>query len=258
MHRNHLLMAVAWIGDETVQAQFSAWRLSPPNWRTELFLAPEDYSREAGWELTEEGKRRDLSFSTCYELISAKQAASLPMRLMEQTTHEERCPWCQRLLQRLLDLDLGDPRCRWISAEGERLCLVICARCSFYATVYLDITLTGKVSWSDLNGEMPTLLYQIPDDGDEVEFPEPLVPGSMRRTPFEAVGRFLLDEKGVSQLGGHPEWLQDVIYPQCPACQQTMPCLGQVAFEDWNDGKGIFYLFLCLPCRKAATQYQQT
>ena len=91
-----------------------------------------------------------------------------------------------------------------------------------------------------------------------VELPEPLGLGMARRTPFEAVGRFLLDEEGTSQLGGHPEWIQDAFYPQCPTCQQTMPFLGQAAFEDWNDGEGVFYLFLCLSCRKAATHYQQT
>lgn len=92
-----------------------------------------------------------------------------------------------------------------------------------------------------------------------VELPEPLVPGLARQTPFEAVGRFRMDENGVSQLGGHPEWIQDAVYPRCHVCQQTMPCLGQVAFEDWEEyGEGVFYMFLCLPCRKAATLYQQT
>ena len=62
-----------------------------------------------------------------------------------------------------------------------------------------------------------------------------------------------------SQLGGHPEWIQDATYPQCPTCQQTMPFLAQIAGEDWQDSlEGSFYTFLCSPCRKAATLYQQT
>jgi len=259
-HRGHLLTALAWVGNEEVQAQFSSWRLHPPAWRSELFVPPENYSLEAGWELTADRRRRDLYFSSCFELIPVEQAAPFQRMVAEQTTSHECCAWCQRPLRRLLDLDLRDPRCRWISAEGERLCLVVCARCSFYATTYLDITLAGEARWSPLNGEMPALLQRIPDDGELEELPEPLDLGMARRTPFEAVGRFLLDEKGTSQLGGHPEWIQDAFYPQCPVCQQTMPCLGQVAFEDWDedDGEGVFYLFLCLPCRKAATHYQQT
>ncbi|HEX7733308.1 MAG TPA: hypothetical protein VF458_00540 [Ktedonobacteraceae bacterium] len=255
--RGHLLQALAWVGTEGVQAQFSAFRLHPPAWRTELFLPPENYSQEAGWELTADGRRRDLYFSTCYELIPAGQADSTP-RAAESTTDQGRCAWCQRPLQRVLDLDLSDPRCRWITAEGEHLSLAVCSRCSFYATTYLDITLGGEVHWSPLNGEMPALLHRIPDESGVVELPAPLGLGKARSTPFEAVGRFLLDEPGTSQLGGHPEWIQDAFYPKCPACQQTMPFLGQIAFEDWEDGEGVFYLFLCLSCKKAATHYQQT
>ena len=256
--RGHLLLALAWMGTEAVQAQFSAFRLHPPAWRSELYVPPENYSEQAGWKLTEDGRRRDLYFSTCFELIHTEQADPLQMMVTEQTTTHARCSWCQRPLRRLLDLDLRDPRCRWISAEGERLCLVVCTRCSFYETTYLDITLAGEAHWSPLNGEMPALLHQISDDGEMVELPEPLGLGMARRTPFEAVGRFLLSEKGISQLGGHPEWIHDAFYPPCPACQQAMPCLGQVAFEDWDDDEGVFYLFLCLSCRKAATHYQQT
>lgn len=259
-HRGHLLQALAWMGTEAVQVQFSAFRLHSPAWRTELLVSPENYSQEAGWELTADGRRRDLYFSTCYELVPVEQTDPFQRRAAGLTTGQERCAWCQRPLQRVLDLDLRDPRCRWITAEGERLSLAVCSRCSFYATTYLDITLTGEARWSPLNGKMPALLHRIPDDGETVELPEPLVLGRARSTPFEAVGRFLLDEPGTSQLGGHPEWIQDAFYPQCPACQQTMPCLGQIAFEDWDeeDGEGIFYLFLCLPCKKVATHYQQT
>ena len=254
----HLLSALAWIGNEAVQAQFHAWRLSPPDWRLEHF-PPENSSLEAGWELTADGRRRDLYSSTCFDLVPVDPAASFHPTLEAEKARQERCSWCQRPLRRLLDLDLRDPRCQGISAEGERLCLAICERCSCYATIYLDITLTGDVHWSPLNGDGPAWLRQVPDDGEEGWSLKPFGPGLARRTPFEAIGRLLLDETGMSQLGGIPEWIQDVAYPQCPTCQQTMPCVGQVALEDWEDlQEGIFYLFLCLPCRKAATVYQQT
>jgi hypothetical protein len=215
---------------------------------------------DAGWELTANGERRDLCFSRSVELIRTEQTASFPGIFTEQTATQEYCTWCQRPLRKVLDLDLRDPRCRWISTEGERLCLVVCTRCSFYTTTYLDITLNGEARWSPLNGEMPDLLHQIPDDDEMVELPAPLGLGMERKTPFEAVGRFLLDEKGTSQVGGYPDWIQDAFYPPCPACQQTMLYGGQVAFEDWDedDGEGVFYLFLCLSCKKAATRYQQT
>jgi hypothetical protein len=114
--------------------------------------------------------------------------------------------------------------------------------------------------WSPANGEKPPLLYKIPDDGDSYdELLKPLRPGEEHRTSFEAVGRFMLDEGGISQFGGHPEWIQNATYPECPDCQQTMLFVGQVSLEDWEeDAEGCFYAFLCLPCKKAATLYQQT
>lgn len=259
---NHLLQALAWVGNEEVQAQFHAWRLHPPTWREDLYIPPEAYADIAGWELTAEGKRRDLYFTTCFELILAEQERSSQSLPATDMTTQEHCAWCQRPLLKLLDLDLRVPQCRWISLEGERLCIAVCPHCSFYITTFLDITPTGEALWSLANGDKPTLLEQIPDGGDDGEewWPtELLYPGKARRTPFEAVGRFMLDEPGASQLGGHPEWIDDSTYPQCPTCQQTMPFLAQIAGEDWqNSLEGSFYVFLCPSCGKAATLYQQT
>ena len=57
---SHMLAALAWIGDETVQQAFASWRQSPPPWASILHVPPHVYAKEAGWELTKEGGRRDL------------------------------------------------------------------------------------------------------------------------------------------------------------------------------------------------------
>jgi hypothetical protein len=89
--------------------------------------------------------------------------------------------------------------------------------------------------------------------------PRKLVLGPQRRTPFEAVGRFMLDETGISQLGGHPDWIQDADFPVCPGCGRRMRCIGQVSREDIEEfAEGSTYAFLCLSCGKGATTYQQT
>jgi hypothetical protein len=62
--------------------------------------------------------------------------------------------------------------------------------------------------WSAANDDKPRILDQIGTGAGE-EMAEPvsrrLAIGALRRTPFEAVGRFRLDETGISQIGGHPE-----------------------------------------------------
>ena len=122
--------------------------------------------------------------------------------------------------------------------------------------------LQGGVSWSDANEAMPRILQQVGLGSDD-DLPSPasrrLVLGPPRRTPFEAVGRFMLDETGISQLGGHPEWIQDAAFPVCPGCQRRMTHVGQVSWADMEEyAEGSTYAFLCLPCGKGATIYQQT
>jgi hypothetical protein len=38
-----------------------------------------------------------------------------------------------------------------------------------------------------------------------------------------------------------------------------MVCVGQISWEELDENvEGITYAFLCVPCKKAATGYQQT
>ena len=72
LRTNHLLLALAWIGDEKVQQTFKEWRESKPGWISSLHVPPEAYAQEAGWELMLSGRRRDLFFHQCYPLIQLK------------------------------------------------------------------------------------------------------------------------------------------------------------------------------------------
>ena len=268
---DHLLQALAWIGDDLVREQFRAWREAPPPWQSHLFLASHEYAITAGWELTREGGRRDLYWQTSYELIPADEPEFTPSQhaVAVSTPTDETCGWCGRKLVALLDIDLQDPRCAFVvegeeasNTVGRRLRIAHCRWCSSYTTLYTDVDLDGRVRWSDANGDMPSILQKVGLGADD-ELPPPaaqrLVLGAQRRTPFEAVGRFLLDEPGISQLGGHPDWIQDAEFPVCPGCQRRMRCIGQVSWEDIEEfAEGSTYAFLCLPCGKGATTYQQT
>lgn len=235
--RNGLLLALASIDDDLAHAQFREWRANPPGWCSQLYIPPEDYATRAGWELTPEGDRRQLYRSTCYELVPVDESECEPGAVAVWTQNDASCGWCGRRLVTLLDIDLCDSRCRKVyfgdtGARASRLRIAHCAWCSCYATLYTEIDLEGGSAWSATNESMPGILERV-GTGEDEEVPNigslRLVLGEQRRTPFEALGRFMLDETGISQIGGHPEWVQDAEYPVCPSCQRRMECIGQVS-----------------------------
>ena len=260
---DNLLKCLAWIGNERVMHQFQAWRENPPAWQSELYLAPWEYSREAGWELTPDGNRRDLYLSMAHEvvqLVDGERVTDRSSALVLHLPEEGRCGWCGRQLVSLLSLDLRDQRLSFVMSSGSMLRIAICPWCSTYTTLFTDIDLEGASSWSNDNEERPPILDKIPDDGETEELiQQPIALGTQRRTPFEVAGRFMLDMKNISQLGGHPEWIQDAEYPICPTCQRHMICIAQISWEDFEEyAEGSTYAFVCLEDGKAATVYQQT
>jgi hypothetical protein len=253
--RNHLLLALAWIGNETVQAQFDMWRTTPPAWREDMYVPPESYSYEAGWELTSVGTRHNLYFNDAIELISTDGASS---PVVTGTTLDEACQWCHRELVTLFAIDFSDTRYQFLlpASGGDALLIPICPWCSYYESIFFDCTPTGQAQWNAHNGEKSLLLRQLKDDGAAtLPSTPPLMLGKRRRTPFEVVGL----DYGLSQLGGHPAWINDAEYPECPRCSQRMPCIGQVSGGEWHAmSEGIFYLFFCSSCWIATTSYDQT
>jgi hypothetical protein len=65
-----LLCALAWVGDERVVELFAGLRAQPPSWASDHNIAPHQYARVAGWELSADGQRRNLYHEICYPLVS--------------------------------------------------------------------------------------------------------------------------------------------------------------------------------------------
>jgi hypothetical protein len=254
-----VLECLAWVANDAVLNQIGTWRQTPADSHGDMRRLLEVYASQAGWELTSEGRRRDLYLKQCYELAPADRViAAGPVKV--STEHEGQCKWCGRPLECLLDIDLTDPRCSFLGPDGQRLRIAHCVFCSSYARIFTAIDLYGRSAWSQLSSTRPAILDRVRDDG---AMPPPrsrtLILGAQRRTPFEALGRFMLDETGISQLGGHPEWIQDADYPSCPSCLKTMECIGQVSWEDFMElAEGVTYAFRCSACGLATTNYQQT
>jgi hypothetical protein len=248
---NHALSALAWIGDKTVQNVFRDWDSENPPWRKGLFVPPSNYSEVAGWELTENG-RRNLFFKDCFALKPASEACGRTVSVMEESN--PMCPWCNRTLVNLIELDLSDDRFRFLHLRIPKLPVLTCDACTCFNVIYAGVGNDGKAHWAHEN----TRPEHLPNDLASWS-PSPWrgVPVALhQRRAIEAVdcGR----EPTISQIGGLPSWVQDSEYPRCPDCKQTMTFIAQVDNGAFPLHEGVFYAFLCSNCMMTATSYQQT
>lgn len=252
--RNLILTALAWIGDREVVQLFNRWRLNPPEWSNTLYIPPETYSKVAGWELDTEGAKRNLYFKECYPLV-LETNPHISRQHTVLSDHATQCPWCSQTLTVFFQLDLKDPHLNFIPLEQDCLEVIGCEQCNCYGNIYFEFDEFGDSHWSDYN----TKPGYLPNDHQDWELLKrrSLALSTTPRTAYHASSWFL--PINFSQIGGHPTWIQDAEYPECPKCNRTMMFLGQVSCEDIEEfGEGIYYLFLCTSCRMTATSYQQS
>ncbi|TWT37517.1 hypothetical protein KOR34_24690 [Posidoniimonas corsicana] len=250
--RGPALLALAWIGDSTVVEHFRKWRSEKPAWGDSLFIPPEDYSREAGWELTPEGNRRDLVFPQCHALESGASNTAEPFRAISE--RGDHCPWCSSKLTNLFQVELAAFGLPHTDACRDQVEVLTCEVCTAFGTVFSSIDRNGSTVWSPRNVRPEYL----PDDSDAWgRLPQ----GSLRvgkgRSALHSADQFLPTR--FSQIGGYPTWVQDSAYPKCLECSQTMMFLAQVDRQDIEQySEGMFFAFVCLDCLATATVYQQT
>ncbi|SDD09640.1 hypothetical protein SAMN05428987_4160 [Paenibacillus sp. CF095] len=263
-NRNHILLMLAHIGDDVVVQQFRQWRQSPPSWASELYVAPEHYTTEAGWELTKDGQRRELFTTPSYSLYKVKEnegpnVESTGNSLSMLTSSTNCCPWCGNALTTLISLDVTHPALKDVSWYAQRLQLQTCVICSSYGVVYMELDAAGEPLWSSHN-VMPAGMDEIdlddygkfaPDVGRQFRI------ANASRHAFHASEWAM--EPSLSQFGGHPGWVQDAEYPPCPRCSAKMKAVAQL---DWGEveeyGEGMYYMFICEPCQMTAVSYQQS
>ncbi len=245
-----MLASLAWANGPRVVRQFAQWRVDPPNWSLSVYSSPLDYLREAGWTLTDDGKRRDLFFPVAHGLVKRDETEG---PVMVAKTVDQKCPTCQRQLVDLFDFDLASAQLAFMKLRGQRLRIRTCPSCLAFRThfIFVEIDLQGNTHWDEAN-------IQPKDSLSDTGFPiveSRLGLGERRPSPYEAIG-FGADS---AQVGGVPGWLQWPDYPQCPECHELMTYIAQV--EDYSIGLdlgGVFFAFLCTNCGRAATLYQNT
>lgn len=250
-NRDRILCALAWIGDEVVVERFNRWRQEPPLWSASLYVLPHHYAHQAGWELAENGSRRDLYFSQCTHLV--KQAPKQPAVFRAVTEYGENCPHCSLPLINLFEVA---PGAVGLSADcwPDQIRILICQCCTVYDTVFATLDPQGQPRWFEKNA---ISALAVKNSADWITLPlDILHPGEIRLPLFAADPNL---PTTFSQLGGHPAWVQDAEYPKCPTCAQTMMFLAQISYEDIEEyADGMLYGFICHTCRTTATSYQQT
>jgi hypothetical protein len=251
-NRNHILLALAWIGDHRVVDLFGHWRHHPPNWRNSLYIPPEDYSREAGWEISSDGQRRNLYFQKCFHLKKGKSES--PDGFVAITPREDICPWCNSRLTNLFDLRPSLIGFHEIGMSPDRFQILTCEVCTDFGPIFGTLNKNGEGHWSPMNLKPEYLPNDIENWG---RLPQDCLFVAEPRNPFFAADQFL--PTSFSQMGGHPTWIQNADYPKCPGCSKTMMFLAQIAHEEIEDfSDGTFYAFICTSCQVTATVYQQT
>lgn len=254
--REFALLALAWIGNQAVQHIFAKWRDAPPRWSSRLFVPPHRYADSAGWELTSNGKRRDLFTATTFPLVRPESTPTRYDAVQVYQPHKERCPWCGRQLMALVAIE----NAKSIFADhatDDPLKVLTCDICTCFGPVFAKGDGLGDVTWHDGNVKPGYLPPDVSEWGSSAE--SPLVLGGQSRHFLESADWSKIPGVSFSQIGGLPTWIQDADYPVCPECRQTMPFVGQISKEDFiENGEGNYYAFFCSQCRVSATCYQQT
>ncbi|MGC3960425.1 MAG: hypothetical protein QM813_21605 [Verrucomicrobiota bacterium] len=252
---NHALSAMAWIGDAKVQDLFRRWEANPPRWRSGLHVGPADYAHVAGWELGAH-KRRNLFHDECWAIIPAQpnQSSDKSLQLMHEVSQS--CPWCQRQLIHLVELDLLDKRFAFLGVAGEKLPILTCDACTCYGAGFMFSRIASDGT-ARLAGENKRPDW-LPDDVSSWERSpwKGRAVSVHQRCAIYAVDGW--DSITLSQIGGLPTWVQDSAFPKCPDCSETMKFVAQVDNGQFPYHEGVYHAFLCASCRVTATTYQQT
>jgi hypothetical protein len=253
LRADHVLSALAWIGDEAVIQYLQGADAERHAWADRLYIPPTSYARVAGWEIVA-GERRELTFKTCVGLHVANdgESRSEHVRVMQQRL--DACPWCGGRLVNLLEVDFGEPPLDALSCLRSYLEIVTCPFCTMIAPIHGRINPEGRGYWVAANVR-PDTLPKISQNWD----PSPWSKAAVRllpRRPTHAADWSL--PTTLSQIGGLPGWVQDIAYPACLRCAKTMTFLAQIDEAAFPYREGVYYAFVCPLCRTTTTTYQQT
>jgi hypothetical protein len=246
---SHALSALAWSGSPRAEMAQRRWRDRPPTWRREIHCSPEEYALVAGYELEGDG-RRDLLLPSAHRL-TIDDAGTGGAAVFEGDPSGKRCPQCERPATLLLRIEAPQIPAGLSLGPHGAFRVPTCVDCTMYGPVFVSLS-DDPARWEWL----APLSASSADHAHPLELP-PTPVTLTPRAPWAAVDWCIAE--GISQLGGHPSWISDPVFPPCPACARTMMTIAQVAPEDFvRAAEGVFYVHLCAPCAVVGVSYDQT
>jgi hypothetical protein len=259
---SHALSALAWTRSGRALDAMMAWHAAPPVWRNKLHWAPHQYAWVAGYAV-DDGGVRDLVRGVAMKLSPGNVGtATPPVTLFEPDPSGKLCPRCGRPATLLLRVDAGGRAGGSAGLRGVPTCLDCCTTgqpvfVRFQDTISWTWALSGPTPTSPLT-EFPHLPRHVGETVTLEGWDLPRTAASLApRSSWEAVDWCIAD--GISQLGGHPSWINDPVYPTCPVCSRSTMTVAQVALDDFvGPADGVFYVHSCETCAVVGVSYDQT
>jgi hypothetical protein len=253
LRANHLLCALAHIGDAEVCRRYGIWTQHPPAWREKLHIDAKQYAQDGGWELDPAGKRRNLYFGTAYPLVSGNRSADKAVQIGKLL--EEKCD-CGTPLCEIMRLDLSDERLAFLGKSGV-VSVIGCPNCVCWnSAMFCKIRADGSSEVLKTDGFTPDTSPIPADSLREIET-NTLVLGKTPVGIWSSAHCFL--PSGFCQIGGLPGWVQDFAYLDCPRCGKKMIFFAQLQWDIILDGwEGILYFHICPDCDIAGVNHPQT
>ena len=241
---NHILCALAMIPcKQTNDFLISNSNKPLPIWAKKLHILPKEYAKVGGWEAVTNGEPTMLFSETVTAFESCEKKEN--SRQTPLSSLDECCGFCGQPLTLVFD--------------GENK-LATCLHCSCFQIIFTK-TDGENVYWHKSN--KPDSFFKenperMKNDENIVEcFTKGLRPSSEARKATWTANQFV--EITLTQIGGMPTAVNDMIYPQCPDCGKTMRFAAQLDMEDIQEyGEGLYYFFVCDDCHTVGTNYDQT
>lgn len=250
---NHILYSLAMIGNERIVNIFKDWKENGSPFDNILYVKAYEYSYEGGWEINNNGKRRNLYFNNSYPITSNSNTNSIDISFLNKESNI--CPLCSNPLFSLFKVNANATSIfNFKKYKPNKLNISTCIYCTCYNSIYTDIEFSGNTFWSKFNTSLDS---QYISETTEEDFTNDYSIDSNAKHATYASNQFL--NMRLTKLGGMPAWIQSAEYPICPKCKNKMKFIGQISMEDFEEyGEGIYYIFLCEDCHIASTTYQQT
>lgn len=206
---------------------------------------------EAGAELSQWGKRRNLYHHECRPIVRTGGAPG-PLQIAKPLP--DRCPCGCRMLDMLV-LKAHAPQAQFLGREGI-LRVRMCLSCLLtnYSELYFRVDPSGDCEPYEKLDYHPGLTL------GEAEIAalaaNDLGLAAATASPLYAFASCYIRSMGLSTLGGLPHWIRDAEYLPCPECGERMTFFAQIALVDLLDSENILYFQICNACDIVGVNHQ--